>query len=228
MAFSRSARAARIFRQPRMRFVVALHENSTPQPSVYFNSGNVIFTAAPVGTQNAPQPVAVHNGGEAALTISSLQITGPNASDFSLIGPGACNGATIPVGGECSFEVGFVPSTTGAETAVVSLTDNAPGNPQGARADRRRARAAYLAFDAPRLLLVLSQKTRQPKPSNHCHKRRQSGAHDAESSRIRAGCGAVFPEWQGHHLRPEPRRQTQAARLEWCSRPKRSERFTHK
>ena len=59
-----------------------------------------------------------------------MQITGPNASDFSLIGPGACNGATISVGGECSFEVGFVPSTTGAETVVVTLSDNAPGNPQ--------------------------------------------------------------------------------------------------
>ena len=111
-------------------FMVALHENSTPLPSVYFNSRNVIFPAAPVGTQNAPQPVAVHNGGEASLTITSLGITGPNASDFSLIGPGACNGATISVGGECSFEVGFVPSTTGAETAVVSISDNAPGNPQ--------------------------------------------------------------------------------------------------
>ena len=111
-------------------FLVALRESTVPQPSVYFNLGSVVFPAAPIGTQNTPQPVAVHNGGEASLAISSLQISGPNASDFSLIGPGACNGATIPVGGECSFEVGFVPSTTGAEAAVVSITSNAPGDPQ--------------------------------------------------------------------------------------------------
>jgi hypothetical protein len=111
-------------------FLVALRESSTPEPSVYFNSGGVDFPAAPIGTQNAPQPVAVHNAGEAPLAVSSLQLSGPNASDFSLIGPDACGGATIPAGGECSFEVGFVPSTTGAEAATVSITDNAPGNPQ--------------------------------------------------------------------------------------------------
>jgi hypothetical protein len=111
-------------------FLIALQESAAPQPSVYFNIGSVIFPAQPIGTQNAPQPVAVHNGGEAALTISSLQITGPNSQDFSLIGPGACKGQTIATGGECSFEVGFVPTTTGPEEAVVSFSDNAPGNPQ--------------------------------------------------------------------------------------------------
>jgi hypothetical protein len=111
-------------------FLIALQESAAPQPSVYFNIGSVIFPAQPIGTQNAPQPVAVRNGGEAALTISSLQITGPNSQDFSLIGPGACKGQTIATGGQCSFEVGFVPTTAGPEEAVVSFTDNAPGNPQ--------------------------------------------------------------------------------------------------
>ncbi len=111
-------------------FLVALKESAGQRPSVYFNVGSVIFPAAPIGTQNSPQPIALHNGGSSALFVSSLQISGPNASDFSLIGAGACAGQTVPVGGECSFEVGFVPSTTGPEAAVVSFTDNAPGNPQ--------------------------------------------------------------------------------------------------
>lgn len=111
-------------------FVIALREGTSEQPSVYFNSGSVVFPAAAIGTQNTPQPVAVHNGGEATLVISSLQITGPNAQDFSLIGPGACSGVTVSTGSECSFEVGFVPSTTGPEAAVVSISDNAAGNPQ--------------------------------------------------------------------------------------------------
>jgi hypothetical protein len=110
-------------------FLVALQEGSGAQASVYFNIGSVVFPAQPIGTQNAPQPVAVHNGGDAALTISSLQITGPNSQDFSLIGPGACSTQTIPAGGQCSFEVGFVPSTSGPEKAVVSFSDNAPGTP---------------------------------------------------------------------------------------------------
>ena len=111
-------------------FLVALQESAASQPSVYFNIGSVVFPAQPVGTQNAPQPVAVHNGGESSLAITSLQITGPNSADFSLIGPAACKTQAIPTGGECSFEVGFVPSTTGPEEAVVSFTDNAPGSPQ--------------------------------------------------------------------------------------------------
>jgi hypothetical protein len=111
-------------------FLMALQEGAAVQPSVYFNVGSVTFAPQPIGTQNAPQPIAVHNGGEAPLTISSFQITGPNSQDFSLIGPAACKGQTIPTAGQCSFEVGFVPSTTGPEEAVVSFTDNAPGNPQ--------------------------------------------------------------------------------------------------
>jgi hypothetical protein len=111
-------------------FLVALRESPAAQPSVYFNVGSVVFPAQPVGTQNAPQPVAVHNGGESPLAITSLQITGPNSADFSLIGPAACKTQAIPTGGECSFEVGFVPSTTGPEEAVVSFTNNAPGSPQ--------------------------------------------------------------------------------------------------
>jgi hypothetical protein len=111
-------------------FVVALQESASAQPSVYFNIGSVVFPAQPVGTQNAPQPVALHNGGQTSLTIASLQITGPNSQDFSVLGPAACSGQTIAAGSQCSFEVGFVPSTTGPEEAVVSVTDNAPGNPQ--------------------------------------------------------------------------------------------------
>jgi len=111
-------------------FLVALQESAASQPSVYFNVGSVVFPAQPVGTQNTPQPVAVHNGGETSLAITSLQITGPNSSDFSLIGPAACKTQAIPTGGECSFEVEFVPSTTGPEEAVVSFSDNAPGSPQ--------------------------------------------------------------------------------------------------
>jgi hypothetical protein len=113
-------------------FLVAILESSVPLPSVYFNSRNVIFPAAPFGTQYVPQPVAVKNNGEAPLTISNLQIAGANFGDFTLIGPSACIGVTIPIGGQCSFEIGFSPSvsTAGPEAAVVSVTDNAPGSPQ--------------------------------------------------------------------------------------------------
>jgi HYDIN/CFA65/VesB-like, Ig-like domain/Beta-propeller repeat len=111
-------------------FLVALQENAAQEPSVYFNVGRVVFPSQPVGGQNAPQPVAVHNGGESLLHIAGVTLSGPNSQDFSLVGGSACQGQSIPPGGECSFEVNFTPSIAAAEGAVVSFTDDAPGSPQ--------------------------------------------------------------------------------------------------
>jgi len=115
-------------------FVVGIAENAAgAEPSVYFNAPNVIFPTALVGTVNSPQLVAVFNGGEAPLSITSFTIVGPNSVDFSLedVPPGGCaaagNPGSTPV---CAFEVGFTPSVAGPEAAVVTFTDNAPGNPQ--------------------------------------------------------------------------------------------------
>ena len=77
-----------------------------------------------------PQFAAIKNGGETALNITSIGITGPNSGDFSLSGAGGCAPATISPGGMCSFEVNFTPSVVGAEGAFVQVTSNAPGNPQ--------------------------------------------------------------------------------------------------
>lgn len=113
-------------------FVAEIAESFVPMPSVYFNLGRVSFPPAPVGTQNAPQPVAILNGGEAALTISDIRILGPDSGDFSLSGQGPCIGPAISPGPtpQCSFEIGFTPSVVGPETAVVSVADDAPGSPQ--------------------------------------------------------------------------------------------------
>ncbi|HXQ25564.1 MAG TPA: choice-of-anchor D domain-containing protein [Candidatus Acidoferrales bacterium] len=116
-------------------FVAEIVESAAQMPSVFFNFGAISFPAASVGTVNAPQPVAVLNGGEAPLTISDIEVTGANAGDFSLSGQSACFGQAInpwrgpgtPPG--CSFEVGFTPSAVGPEAAVVTVSDNAPGSP---------------------------------------------------------------------------------------------------
>ncbi|MBZ5502781.1 MAG: choice-of-anchor D domain-containing protein, partial [Acidobacteriia bacterium] len=113
-------------------FVAAIQENATLEPSVYFNLGRVGFPSTPVGTQSNPQPVAVLNGGEAILHISSIAIAGANAADFSLSFLGGCTGSAIAPGSPpaCSFEVSFMPHAGGIESAVVTVTDDAPGSPQ--------------------------------------------------------------------------------------------------
>ncbi len=114
-------------------FVAGIAENAAQaEPSVYFNTPKVNFPASVVGTVNTPQLVAVFNGGEAPLSIASFTIIGANSRDFSLEAtPGACTAAGNPgTTLTCTFEVGFTPSAAGAEGAVVSFTDNAPGSPQ--------------------------------------------------------------------------------------------------
>jgi len=113
-------------------FVAEIAEGSSQLPSVYFGSARIPFPVAPVGTVETPQSAAVYNGGEVPLTISDVEITGQNAADFSLSGLAGCLGQSANPGPSpaCSFEVSFTPSIGGAEVAVVSITDNAPGSPQ--------------------------------------------------------------------------------------------------
>jgi hypothetical protein len=113
-------------------FVAEIAEGATLMPSVYFNLGSVIFLPVAVGTPSAPRLVAVFNGGEANLSISDIEIAGTNASDFSLIGGTGCFGQVFSPGSgpKCSFEIGFTPSTSSPEVAVVTVSDDAPGSPQ--------------------------------------------------------------------------------------------------
>ncbi len=112
-------------------FLVAISESGTLGPSVYFSVGSEKFPVTSIGSSIVGQPIAILNGGEQNLTISNIEIVGPNASDFS---PqiGACIGTPISPGSgaQCSLEVTFMPSVGGTETAFLSVWDDAPGSPQ--------------------------------------------------------------------------------------------------
>lgn len=112
-------------------FFLEIDENAAPTGSVSFNVAKLNFGGASVGTASAvPQTGAVVNTGNAPLTVTAVGITGPNSGDFSFADIGNCTGATLSPTQFCSFEVGFTPSIVGPEEAFVSVTDNAPGNPQ--------------------------------------------------------------------------------------------------
>jgi hypothetical protein len=61
------------------------------------------------------------------LTFSSIQVTGPNAGDFTLTNN--C-GSSLAASALCALGVTFVPGAAGARTASVVFTDNAAGSPQ--------------------------------------------------------------------------------------------------
>jgi trimeric autotransporter adhesin len=63
-----------------------------------------------------------------ALTISSIAVSGGNAGDFAAGGPVAPS--TLAAGKSCSITITFTSSILGAESATLTVTDNATTSPQ--------------------------------------------------------------------------------------------------
>lgn len=96
----------------------------SPSPNVGLSAG-LNFGNENDGTTSAPQTITLTNTGNTDLTVSSVQITGTNSSDFAQTN----NCTTIPSQGTCSITATFTPTLAGTETANISVTDNAPGSP---------------------------------------------------------------------------------------------------
>jgi hypothetical protein len=103
---------------------------ATPAPVALFSPGDLAFQNDGIGAPVPPQTITFANTGTASMNISSIAITGANAADFSQTN--TCTSSTLAAGANCSFTVTFTPSTTAAETAAVTITDNAAGSPQSA------------------------------------------------------------------------------------------------
>jgi hypothetical protein len=80
------------------------------------------------GTTSASQTLTVTNSGTASLTVSSVTLAGTDPTEFSLVSE-TCTTAAIAPGATCQVTVAFKPTTAGAKSASVSLTDDAPGSP---------------------------------------------------------------------------------------------------
>jgi hypothetical protein len=80
------------------------------------------------GTTSAPLTITVTNTGNSTLTVSSVAITGPNASDF--LQTNTCTTGSVAPQSTCAINVTFTPSISGTENATVTVTDNAPNSPE--------------------------------------------------------------------------------------------------
>jgi hypothetical protein len=80
-----------------------------------------------VGTTSTAQTLTLSNTGNAALSITSLALTGANASDFAQTN--TC-GSSLAAGANCTIVVMFTPSVAGTEAASLSIADNSSGSPQ--------------------------------------------------------------------------------------------------
>jgi len=102
----------------------------TPSPAT--SSGSPFnFGTQQVGVTSQAHAFSITNTGTGAATITSIGLTGTNASYFSQSNNCPTSPATLAVNGTCTINVTFNPQAIGGPyTAQVALTDNASGSPQ--------------------------------------------------------------------------------------------------
>jgi ASPM-SPD-2-Hydin domain-containing protein/centrosomal CEP192-like protein/HYDIN/CFA65/VesB family protein len=98
-------------------------------PVASLSPTSLTFTSQNVGTTSAAQSLTLSNSGGAALSISSITITGTNATDFAQTNN--C-GTSLAAGTKCAINVTFKPTAIGGRSATLAVTDNAAGSPQTA------------------------------------------------------------------------------------------------
>lgn len=119
-----------------LQLTVRSHTTTVVRRSALF--GKAVLPSFSVSAPNlasTPKGVAVTaestvtNNSNVSLTYDGYGFTGPNASDFSIVG-GTCTGAaTIGTGDSCSLVVQFLPtaSSSGTESATLRVTMLIPG-----------------------------------------------------------------------------------------------------
>jgi hypothetical protein len=104
-------------------------------PGASLSATSLTFGTQNLGTTGASQDVTLTNTGGATLVISSIAVTGADASSFvfgtltSHPVPNGCK-SELAAGANCLIHGHFTPTLTGPLTAAVTITDNATGSPQ--------------------------------------------------------------------------------------------------
>lgn len=115
------------------------------------------FGTQATGTTSGAQIATLTNTGSAALSITSIGITGSNATDFAIVTAGSScpiTSGSVAIGASCTVAVDFAPQSGGAKTANLTFNDNAGGTPQTialtgtADAPQIQLSAASLTFGA--------------------------------------------------------------------------------
>jgi hypothetical protein len=107
------------------QIVMLTGTGTAPQANLAPNP--VAFGNQSINTTSATQTVMLSNPGNATLSITGVTLTGANAAAFTQTS--AC-GSSLAAGGSCAITVAFAPTAAGAQSATLSVADNATGTPQ--------------------------------------------------------------------------------------------------
>jgi hypothetical protein len=98
-----------------------------PTPVAQLNPNSDAFGSQTIAVASAPMTMTLTNTGNAALSISSIAISGANAADFK---QSSNCGSLLAANASCVISTVFTPSGAISETASVVITDNASGPSQ--------------------------------------------------------------------------------------------------
>jgi hypothetical protein len=108
-------------------FAASAFAQAAPLLTLNSNFSLFDFGRVKTGIVSPATIITISNSGTAALTISSVTITGTNATDYQF-GGSTCIGATLAPGGTCTATVRFAPLSVGTRVARLTLANNASGS----------------------------------------------------------------------------------------------------
>jgi hypothetical protein len=101
--------------------------SSGASAAITLSATTLAFGNQPAGTSSSAKTVTVTNSGTAALTSTSIAVTGGQSDDF---GSATTCGSTLAAKASCTVSVTFKPVSKGSKTASLSIADNVSGSPQ--------------------------------------------------------------------------------------------------
>jgi uncharacterized repeat protein (TIGR03803 family) len=97
-------------------------------PAATLSPASVAFGDEEINTPSAVKKVKVTSSGTTNLSMPGITIAGANAADFSQTN--RCTAASYAPGATCTIFLKFTPSLLAAESATLTVTDNAANSPQ--------------------------------------------------------------------------------------------------
>lgn len=86
------------------------------------------FGSIDITTSSLPMTIDIFNSGITDLTLGQINISGINASEFS-IENNPCSGQVLSPSTSCTLEILFSPATAGVKNAFISIPSNDPAAP---------------------------------------------------------------------------------------------------
>jgi len=96
-------------------------------PAATLAPATLDFGSVETGAKSAAKTAKLSNTGNAALSIGRIAVGGTNSAAFAETNN--CGGS-LAAGASCTISVTFDPTAAGADSATISVADNAPGSPQ--------------------------------------------------------------------------------------------------